>query len=100
MNRRKVFIREGKMAIVEALQSAQFVVNDQGQRTAVLMDIQAWNTLIEWLEDIIDTKIAVQSLTALETAGGRPQTAGWLDWDDIREEWDDAEEIEFSSKSL
>lgn len=88
------------MAIVEALQSAQFVFNGQGQRTAVLMDIQAWDTLIEWFEDAIDTKIAVQSLQALATAGGRPQKAGYLDWDEISEEWDGSEEVESSSKPV
>ncbi|MCE7988138.1 MAG: hypothetical protein DYG89_43825 [Caldilinea sp. CFX5] len=88
------------MAIVEALQSAQFVVNGQGHRTAVLMDIQAWDTLIEWLEDVIDTKIAVQSLTTLQTVGGRPQNAGWLDWDEIREAWDVTEEAEVASKPV
>lgn len=56
---------------------------------AVLMNIHAWETLTHWLENIIDTKIAAQALTELETAGGRPQQAGWLAWDDIREEWDD-----------
>lgn len=88
------------MAIVEALQSAQFVVNGQGHRTAVLMDIQAWDTLIEWLEDVIDTQIAVQSLTDLKTVGGRPQNAGWIEWDEIREAWDGAEEVKSSRKPV
>jgi hypothetical protein len=30
--------------------------------------------------------------TTLEMAGGRPQQAGWLDWDDISEEWSDEKE--------
>lgn len=30
-----------------------------------------------------------QSLTELEMAGGRPQHAGWLDWDDMSEAWSD-----------
>jgi hypothetical protein len=88
------------MAIVEALQSAQFVVNGQGQRTAVVMDIQAWDTLIAWFEDAIDTKIAMQSLKDLAAAGGRPQKAGYLDWDEISEAWDGSEEIEPSSKPV
>lgn len=80
------------MTIVDALQSAQFVVNDDGKRTAVLMDIQAWDQLIEWLETVIDTKIATQALAELESAGGRPERAGWLAWDEVREDWDGVEE--------
>lgn len=80
------------MTIVDALQSAQFVVNDEGQRTAVLMDIQAWDSLIDWLETVIDTKIATQSLAELKSAGGRPQQANWLAWEEIREGWHGVEE--------
>lgn len=80
------------MTIVDALQSAQFVVNDEGKRTAVLMDIQAWDRLIEWLETVIDTQIATRSLTELESAGGRPRQANWLAWEEIREDWNGVEE--------
>ncbi len=81
------------MIIVEALKSAQFVVDNEGQQTAVLLDIQSWEALINWIEDITDLKIAAQALTELEVAGGRPQQAGWLAWDDIREEWSDEEKV-------
>ena len=81
------------MTIVEALKSAQFVVDNEGQQTAVLLDIQSWEALINWIEDITDLKIAAQALTELEVAGGRPQQAGWLAWDDIREEWSDEEKV-------
>ena len=60
------------MALVEALKSAQFVVNSKGEHKAVLLDIQAWETLINWIENMIDTKIATQALAELQMAGGRP----------------------------
>lgn len=85
------------MAIVEALKSAQFVVNSQGEQKAVLLDIQAWETLINWIENVIDTKIATQALVELQMAGGRPQQAGWLAWDKIREDWDDEAESEITT---
>ncbi len=81
------------MTIVETLKSAQFVVDNEGQQTAVLLDIQSWEALINWIEDITDLKIAAQALTELEVAGGRPQQAGWLAWDDIKEEWSDEEKV-------
>ena len=82
------------MTIVEALQSVQFVVDNQGKRQAILLNIQAWEALIKWIEDVTDSKIALQALSELQEAGGRPQQAGWLDWKDIREEWGDEEEVE------
>ena len=77
------------MAIVDVLRSAQFVVNEQGQRTAALLDISAWEVLVDWVESATDIKIATYALTELERTGGRPALAGWLDWDAIREEWDE-----------
>ena len=76
------------MAIAEVLKSVQFVVDDKGERTAVLLDIQAWETLINWIETLTDTKMAMQALTELQQAGGRPEQAGWLAWDEISQEWD------------
>jgi hypothetical protein len=57
-----------------------------------LLSIEAWSELITWIEDVTDAQIAAQALTQLQVAGGRPQQAGWLAWDDIRDEWDDEEE--------
>lgn len=79
------------MTVIEALKSAQFVIDNRGHQTAVLLDIQSWEILLNWVEDMIDTKIATQSLTELNMAGGRPQQSGWLDWDEISEEWQDDE---------
>lgn len=70
----------------------QFVVDDKGQRTAVLLDIRAWEILIKWIETVTDAKIAAQALRELHLAGGRPEQADWLAWEDIRETWGDDEE--------
>lgn len=67
-------------------------MDDKGQRTAVLLDIRAWEMLIKWIETVTDTKVAAQALQELHLAGGRPEQAGWLAWEDIREAWGDDEE--------
>jgi len=85
------------MTVIEDLKSAQFVVDNSGHQTAVLLDIQSWKALLNWFEDVVDIKIATQGLTELEMAGGRPQQAGWLEWDDISEEWSDEKEIKTHS---
>lgn len=88
------------MTVVDVLKSAQFVVNNKGQRTAVLLNIQSWKTLINWIEDVADIKVASQALAELHTSGERPEQAGWLAWDEIREEWSEEEDIESKDISL
>lgn len=79
------------MTLTEALKSVQFVTNRQGERTAALLDIHAWKILIRRIEDITDTRISLEKIRELEAAGGRPENAGWLAWENIREEWDEKE---------
>jgi hypothetical protein len=77
------------MTAVEALKSVQFVVNTEGRPTAALLSIEAWEALINLLEDVVDMRSARQALSELQAAGGRPRQAGWLAWDEIEAEWDD-----------
>ncbi len=77
------------MTVIEALKSAQFVIDHNGQRTSVVLPMQSWRSLLDWLEDLADAQNAAEALSALQAAGGRPQEAGWLAWDAIREQWED-----------
>lgn len=72
------------MSALEALQSVQYVTA-KGQRFAVV-GLDAWETLIEWLETQEDVAIAHHFLSQLKMAGRAPEKAGWLRWEDIREE--------------
>ena len=47
-----------------------------------------------------DIKVASQALAELHTSGERPEQAGWLAWDEIREEWSEEEDIESKDISL
>lgn len=80
------------MTVIEALKSAQYVVDKNGHRRGVLLTMQSWQSLMSWIEDIADARLASEALTTLQAAGGRPEDAGWLAWDDIREEWGDEDE--------
>ena len=42
------------MTVQEILESVQFVVNNQGQQTAIQMDLAAWEALRQLLEDLED----------------------------------------------
>ncbi len=80
------------MNIVEAFKSAQILVDRKGHRTAVVLNLQAWQALVDWMDESIGAKMSEQALRELSEAGGRPEEAGWLDWRKIREEWGDEEE--------
>lgn len=72
------------MSGLQALQSVQFVTV-KGKRMAVL-NVEDWEALIEWLEDIEDRQIIRDAYARLDAAGGDPECAGWLDWDALRDE--------------
>jgi hypothetical protein len=72
------------MTILEAVQNVQFVTVKE-KRFAVI-EAEEWETLIEWLETLEDLQIFKESYGALEHASGDRQRAGWLRWEDVRDE--------------
>jgi hypothetical protein len=72
------------MTALEALQSVQFVTVN-GRRLAVL-NADDWECVVEWLETLDDTTAAEAARRALQAAGGRREQAGWLRWDDVKQE--------------
>lgn len=69
---------------LEALQAVQFVTV-HGRRLAVL-DVEDWESLVEWLETLEDVSLAKEAHRTLQAAGGDRGRAGWLRWDDVKEE--------------
>jgi PHD/YefM family antitoxin component YafN of YafNO toxin-antitoxin module len=72
------------MTGLDALQSVQYVTV-KGKRWAVL-SADDWEAMVEWLEALEDIQIAKQAFAALESANGNREQAGWLKWEDIKEE--------------
>ncbi len=72
------------MTGLEALQSVRYVTA-KNIRLAVL-NIDDWESLIEWIETLEDIRIATTAISELKAAGGDREKAGWLRWDEIREE--------------
>jgi PHD/YefM family antitoxin component YafN of YafNO toxin-antitoxin module len=72
------------MSGLEALQSAQYVTA-KGKRL-VVVSLEDWEAMIEWLETLEDVEVARQAYRQLEAAGGDRQRAGWLVWDDVKDE--------------
>ena len=72
------------MTRIDALQSVQYVTI-KGKRLAVV-DMDDWEALIEWLETIDDVAIAREAYTQLKAADGDRTRAGWLLWDEVKNE--------------
>lgn len=73
------------MTGLEALQSVQYVTV-QDRRLAVV-DLDAWEAMIEWLETLEDVEVARQAYEQLEVAAGdRGERAGWLKWDEVKDD--------------
>lgn len=72
------------MTALEALQSVQYVTA-KGRRFAVV-PLEEWEELISWLEDREDQEAVRQAYADLKAAGGDRQRAGWLEWDQVKDE--------------
>lgn len=74
------------MTALEALQAVRYVnVND---KQYAVVEAEEWEAVIEWLETIEDLQVFQQAQAELKAADGDPVKAGWLRWDDIRDELD------------
>lgn len=70
------------MTVMEILQSVQFVVNQEGNPTAAVLDIKVWEAILSMLEDAEDIQIIrnrVQNWRIKE---------GWTAWEDFEAELD------------
>ncbi|NEQ39589.1 MAG: hypothetical protein F6K40_26365 [Okeania sp. SIO3I5] len=72
----------------ETLKSVRFLVDSQGNKTAVQLSITAWETILNWIENREDETIVSEAMKELKNARGNPQKAKWLDWDGVKNEWD------------
>jgi hypothetical protein len=72
------------MTGLEALQSVQYVtVKD---RRLAVVDLEEWEAMLEWLETLEDIEVAKDAYAQREAAGGDRDRAGWLRWDDVKED--------------
>ncbi len=72
------------MTGLEALQTVRYA-EAKGQRFAILR-YEDWETLVEWLEDLEDLHAARRALADLKEHGDDPERAGWLRWDDVKDQ--------------
>jgi hypothetical protein len=51
-----------------------------------VLNADDWECLVEWLETLEDFSFAKEARRTLQAAGGDREKAGWLRWDDVKEE--------------
>jgi hypothetical protein len=73
-------------AVKDAFRSVRFVLGQEGQETGVLLEIEDWQALLDWLEDLEDRAL-VQSILPRLARG--PERAGALRWDEVEASCDD-----------
>lgn len=74
--------------VIEALQSAQFLVDANGQRIAVQLSLTAWETLLNWIEDLEDKAIIKEALPKLQSLREHSDNPDWVDWSAVKDTWD------------
>jgi hypothetical protein len=72
--------------VEDALCSVRSVIGPEGSETAVLLEIDDWQALLDWLEDLEDQAL-VQSL--LPPLRSEPEGGGTLCWKEVSADWDD-----------
>lgn len=72
------------MTGLEALQSVQYVT--VGKTRFAVISVDDWETLIQWLETLEDMQLAKEAFAELRAFDGDRERAGWLRWDEVKEE--------------
>jgi hypothetical protein len=80
-----VLLRERMML---DLDTVRFVVGSDGKPTAVQVDMNLWQHIVDALEDAEDVALARAALDELSAAGGDPRKAGWIDIEDLIPSWE------------
>lgn len=79
------------MTISETLKDVKFVVGPDGQPTAALVDIAAWQRLVDLLEEAEDQGLLHAYLTRRRTAHSS-EDLGLISWEQAEAELDAREE--------
>lgn len=76
------------MGFPEELKSVQVVVGPDGRPSAVQIGIKAWESVLDWLEDVEDRAILKEWISKLREG---PRRTGAIAWTKARGEWEAGE---------
>ena len=66
------------MLDMKLLENVRFVVDSRGKKAAVQLDLNAWNALLGYLEEIEDRSLVKENLARLMEG---PEQSGAIPWD-------------------
>jgi predicted DNA-binding protein len=72
------------MLEMKLLESVRFVVDSQGKKAAVQLDLNAWEALLAYLEEVEDRRLVREKLNRLPRG---PEQSGAMPWDATKKEW-------------
>ncbi|MUG93920.1 hypothetical protein F7734_16550 [Scytonema sp. UIC 10036] len=75
--------------VFKALKSANFLVDANGQRVAVQLSMAAWEILLDWVENQEDAAIVKAAIPKLKELRSGSESREWIDWDAVKEQWDE-----------
>lgn len=82
-----------RIDVAEVLETVRFVVGPSGKPTDAVLDIEAWDALVDWLEDVEDARIVREAMRRLEAAAGDPRQAGLIPWSEAEAELNALEQL-------
>jgi hypothetical protein len=66
------------------LEKVKYVIDREGKKAAVQVDIVLWGELLGYLEDLEDRTLVRDKLARLRQG---PEPSGALSWQNVRREW-------------
>ncbi|GEM_PF-3111457 len=78
--RQFVKVQENKPRLADFSPTVQFIVGQNGQPTAIVLDMAIWENIATWLEDVEDAAIISKRLK------NWPTKEGWVAWEDFEME--------------
>jgi predicted DNA-binding protein len=64
--------------------NVKYVIDGNGTKAAVQLDISLWESLLAYIEDLEDRSLVKDKLARLIQG---PEKSGSVPWKDVREEW-------------
>jgi hypothetical protein len=75
--------------VFQALKSANFLVDANGQRVAVQLSMIAWEVLLDWVENQENAATVRAAIPKLKELQSGSESQEWFDWDAVKEQWDE-----------
>jgi PHD/YefM family antitoxin component YafN of YafNO toxin-antitoxin module len=72
------------MLDLKLFENVKYVVDNQGKKAAVQVDLKDWQALLDYLEDLEDQALVKEKLSQLQKG---PAASGAIKWQDAKSEW-------------